>query len=158
MASLPSTYSIWFPTGLRKLFHVAVSKDPQHDTAFPDDALAETAENPNIDELPATNAPALSAPGAKSPLPNPSTYGVYEDIRDPDAGPPTNLIHHFGRALWRFYCWNLSAEGIFCWKYTIMSIAFWLPSVFKNTAFFNYQQKGVWALIMAQTGLDVYGV
>lgn len=144
-----------------------MSKDPSHqDPVFPDHALQETVDNPNVDEPPPTTAPSasVSARGTGANTPNPttaphaSTYGIREDIRDPDAGPPTNPLHHIGRLLWRFYCWNLTAEGIFCWKYTIISIAFWMPSVFKNSTYFVYKERGVWALIMAQTGLDIYGV
>jgi len=45
---------------------------------------------------------------------------------------------------------------VFTIKYVFISIALWIPSVCKSTATFYYDQKGIWALIMGQTILNVY--
>ncbi|KZP19305.1 hypothetical protein FIBSPDRAFT_1045659 [Athelia psychrophila] len=76
--------------------------------------------------------------------------------RDPDSRPPANApqkimnsIHH----LWR---WSKTPEAIFTLKYVFISVALWLPAVFFRTAGFYYAQKGLWALIMAQTTMNIY--
>ncbi|KAF8972501.1 hypothetical protein BDZ97DRAFT_1649682 [Flammula alnicola] len=76
--------------------------------------------------------------------------------RNPDAFPPTTA---FGRvflklaAVFRFF---KSPQGIFCLRMGVVSVALWIPSVCHSTAWFYYDNKGVWALIMAQTGLAIY--
>lgn len=37
-----------------------------------------------------------------------------------------------------------------------MSVALWVPAVCVSSAWFNYNNKGLWALIMAQVGLATY--
>jgi hypothetical protein len=32
-----------------------------------------------------------------------------------------------------------------------------MPSIFANSTYFVYANRGLWALIMAQTGLGIYG-
>lgn len=38
----------------------------------------------------------------------------------------------------------------------MVSVALWVPAVFQSTAWFYYENRGLWALIMAQIGLEVY--
>ncbi|RDB27383.1 Uncharacterized protein C57A7.05 [Hypsizygus marmoreus] len=76
--------------------------------------------------------------------------------KNPDALPPTTA---FGRALLRFgqvLRFFKSPEGIFGLRLAVVSIALWVPSVLRTSAWFYYGNRGVWALIMAQTGLAVY--
>jgi hypothetical protein len=49
-----------------------------------------------------------------------------------------------------------SAEGIFSLRVAVVSVALWVPAVCHSTAWFYYENKGLWALIMAQMGLAVY--
>ncbi|KAI0297584.1 hypothetical protein B0F90DRAFT_1819180 [Multifurca ochricompacta] len=44
----------------------------------------------------------------------------------------------------------------FVFRYAVLTILIWLPSVMKSTSHFFYVNKGIWALIMAQTTLTVY--
>ncbi|GFZ43623.1 hypothetical protein JCM24511_01343, partial [Saitozyma sp. JCM 24511] len=74
----------------------------------------------------------------------------------PDAGAPKNSSQKFGRrlaALWRILS---SSNGIFALKYALVSIAIWVPAVCPSSAHFNYANRGLWALIMAQMGLGVF--
>ncbi|TFK38741.1 hypothetical protein BDQ12DRAFT_712685 [Crucibulum laeve] len=76
--------------------------------------------------------------------------------RNPDALPPTTA---FGKAFLKFgSCLRFlkSPEGIFALRHAIVSVALWIPSVCKSSAWFYYENRGLWALIMAQTGLAVY--
>jgi len=60
-----------------------------------------------------------------------------------------NILHYFLR-------WTHTAEAVFVFRYMLLSILLWLPAVFKSSAHFYYTNKGIWALIMAQTILTVY--
>lgn len=77
--------------------------------------------------------------------------------RDPDALPPTNILHSVGRFLSEAYNVFWSPEGMFALRYAIVSFALWLPSVVPSSAHFAYVHRSIWALIMAQTGLAVSG-
>ncbi|PPQ95766.1 hypothetical protein CVT26_015853 [Gymnopilus dilepis] len=76
--------------------------------------------------------------------------------RNPDAFPPTT---GFGRSyvklasILRFF---KSAQGVFALRVAFVSVALWIPAVCPSSAWFYYDNKGVWALIMAQTALAVY--
>lgn len=75
---------------------------------------------------------------------------------DPDSHPPTNSFQKFMNLLHHILQWTKTAEAFFVFRYILISILLWLPSVFKNSAHFYYVNKGIWALIMAQTILTVY--
>ncbi|KAF8179112.1 hypothetical protein BJ912DRAFT_1128563, partial [Pholiota molesta] len=49
-----------------------------------------------------------------------------------------------------------SPQGILALRNGIVSIALWVPAVCSTSAWFYYDNKGIWALIMAQTGLAMY--
>ncbi|TDL18689.1 hypothetical protein BD410DRAFT_900749 [Rickenella mellea] len=76
--------------------------------------------------------------------------------RDPDSRPPTNFIQRIADANHRVYQWFKSPEGLFVVKNVVVTIALWLPSVIRSSAYFAYVNKSVWAIIMAQTTLGVY--
>ncbi|KAI0254490.1 hypothetical protein BJV78DRAFT_1338541 [Lactifluus subvellereus] len=90
------------------------------------------------------------------------TYMDEDDIEekqyrlDPDSHPPTNLFQKFMTSLHYVVQWMGTAEAVFVFRYVLLSILLWLPAVFKSSAHFFYVNKGIWALIMAQTILTVY--
>ncbi|BEJ11424.1 hypothetical protein CspHIS471_0108460 [Cutaneotrichosporon sp. HIS471] len=73
--------------------------------------------------------------------------------RDPDAGPPGNAFQKVGRVVSTTMRAATGNNGIFALKYGIVSVALWVPAVCKSSAEFYYVNRGLWALIMAQTGL-----
>ncbi|KAI0266396.1 hypothetical protein BC834DRAFT_969435 [Gloeopeniophorella convolvens] len=75
---------------------------------------------------------------------------------DPDSQPPTNVIQKFMNVLHLILQWLKTPEALFVFRYILITILMWLPSVFKTTAHFYYVNKGIWSLIMAQTILTVY--
>ncbi|CAE6435306.1 unnamed protein product [Rhizoctonia solani] len=85
--------------------------------------------------------------GDVNPMPEPSNDDEYSRVyrRDPDARPPKGVIQLLTYAIWSFAI-----------KYTIVTIALWLPQVLRSSAEFTYNEKGLWALIMAQLGLNMY--
>ncbi|KAG8751127.1 hypothetical protein FRC11_009675, partial [Ceratobasidium sp. 423] len=96
--------------------------------------------------------------GDVNPMPEPSNDDEYSRVyrRDPDARPPKGVIQSLTFAIWSIWHFFRSNEAIFAIKYTIVTIALWLPQVFKSSAEFTYNEKGLWALIMAQFGLNMY--
>jgi hypothetical protein len=76
--------------------------------------------------------------------------------RDPDSRPPTNTLQRIMEGLHVIYQWTKTPKALFVFRYVFLSVALWLPSVIKTTAHFYYVQKGMWALIMAQTTLTIY--
>ncbi|KDN44479.1 hypothetical protein RSAG8_05526, partial [Rhizoctonia solani AG-8 WAC10335] len=98
--------------------------------------------------------------GDVNPMPEPSNDDEYSRMyrRDPDARPPKGIIQNLTYAVWSVWHFFRSNEAIasFATKYTIVTIALWLPQVIKSSAEFTYNEKGLWALIMAQFGLNMY--
>ncbi|KAE8381310.1 hypothetical protein BDV26DRAFT_255734 [Aspergillus bertholletiae] len=62
----------------------------------------------------------------------------------------------WGRAILGTYHWFTSNEGLFALRMVVVTIALGIPGVIPHTAGFYYREKGLWGLIMAQTGLLVY--
>ncbi|KAL2838093.1 hypothetical protein BJY01DRAFT_237597 [Aspergillus pseudoustus] len=73
-----------------------------------------------------------------------------------------NKYHHpqrrsgFAQGVIGVYHWFTGSEGLFALRMVVVSIALSIPAVIPRTAGFYYREKGLWALIMGQTGLLVY--
>lgn len=52
--------------------------------------------------------------------------------------------------------WLFNVEGIYALRVVIATVALGLPAVLPETAGFFYREKGLWALLMAQTSLMPY--
>ncbi|KAG8732844.1 hypothetical protein FRC10_000576 [Ceratobasidium sp. 414] len=96
--------------------------------------------------------------GDVNPIPDPGKDDEYsrEYRKDPDARPPKSAVQYLTYAIWSVWRFMRTDEAIFAIKYTIVTIALWLPQVIKHSAEFTYNEKGLWALIMAQFGLNMY--
>lgn len=70
--------------------------------------------------------------------------------RNPDAFPPKTGSGKAFLKLAGFFRFFKSANGIYALRMGIVSVALWIPSVCESTAWFYYDNKGLWALIMAQ--------
>ncbi|EPQ51266.1 hypothetical protein GLOTRDRAFT_66016 [Gloeophyllum trabeum ATCC 11539] len=79
-----------------------------------------------------------------------------EARRDPDSRPPKNAFQRFMNFVHAVFQWTKSPEVMFAAKTVILTICLWLPQVIPRSAAFAYEQKSVWALIMAQMTLNVY--
>ncbi|KAL4745710.1 hypothetical protein BDW72DRAFT_211096 [Aspergillus terricola var. indicus] len=64
--------------------------------------------------------------------------------------------HPLGRAILGIYHWLTCDEGLFALRMVVVTIAVSIAAVLPNTAGFFYRERGLWALIMSQTGLLVY--
>ncbi|KAI0946571.1 hypothetical protein AcW1_010001 [Taiwanofungus camphoratus] len=122
---------LWVPKGLRMIGKVLTSRDHSSEQAVGEDAVPAAADKDVEKEE--------------------RSYRL-----DPDSKPPANVVQKFAHFLHTIYAWSKTAEAMYAFKYAFISIALWLPSVFKSSAHFNYAERGVWALIMAQTTLNIY--
>ncbi|KIY48354.1 hypothetical protein FISHEDRAFT_43559 [Fistulina hepatica ATCC 64428] len=171
---------LWAPTGLRKLWKLAVSRDsestinrttvlgmgtssdptqfdgditnPRNEQATPDDAVSDSEEGDEISD---------STTEQEKPLTRKRHSKANEalgliDIRNPDALPPTTSIGRLFVHLGSVVRFLTSANAVYALRYAIVSIALWIPQICHNSAWFVYENKGIWALIMAQTSLAVY--
>jgi hypothetical protein len=68
--------------------------------------------------------------------------------RNPDAGPPTNIGHLFGRVVVGFFKLLARPDIFFAIKAGIVTVLVALPSYFKTTAGWFYFNRGIWAVIM----------
>lgn len=77
--------------------------------------------------------------------------------QDPDAFPPTTtlgrMVVNIVAPFFRFF---KSPQGIFALRMGIVSVALWIPSACHSTAWFYYDNKGLWALIMAQVSTPIH--
>ncbi|EPS95103.1 hypothetical protein FOMPIDRAFT_1038634 [Fomitopsis schrenkii] len=76
--------------------------------------------------------------------------------RDPDGRPPSNPMQYIMNSIHHAWLWAQTPEALFAFKMVFITIALWIPSVCRSSAKFIYEQKGLWALIMAQTTLNIY--
>ncbi|KZP26783.1 hypothetical protein FIBSPDRAFT_731732 [Athelia psychrophila] len=120
---------LWAPKGLRAIAKIFTDKA--------DDDAAGFGENPGMEK---TDAQLKE-----------ESYR-----RDPDSRPPANAPQKIMNNLHHLWLWLKTAEAMFTLKYVFVSFALWLPSVFYKTAHFYYAEKGLWALIMAQTTMNIY--
>ncbi|KAJ7027016.1 hypothetical protein C8F04DRAFT_1123608 [Mycena alexandri] len=141
----------WLPLGLGSIGHKLLSKQ---DVGVVTQPLAMgTATDPTQFEDASTEAVDEEEEGIDSveekEAPAPAR-------RNPDALPPTSGLGRFfvtlGGAL-RFF---KTPEGIFALRHAVVSLALWIPAVVPRTAWFYYSNKGLWALIMSQTGLATF--
>ncbi len=77
--------------------------------------------------------------------------------RDPDALPPTSVLHRVGRGVAATYSFVTGPTGIYALRMCIATFAVWITSVLPHSAYFVYQHRGIWALIMAQTAAALSG-
>jgi hypothetical protein len=61
-----------------------------------------------------------------------------------------------GRVVLGTYHWFTSNAGLYGIRMVVVTIALSIPAALPHTAGFYYREKGLWALIMAQTSLLVY--
>ena len=74
----------------------------------------------------------------------------FEEQRDPDALPPKTISGRLLRKTAPFFRFFKSPQGFLALRSGIVSVAMWVPAVCPQTAWFYYDNKGIWALIMAQ--------
>ncbi|KAK0199602.1 hypothetical protein DFS33DRAFT_1267811 [Desarmillaria ectypa] len=123
---------LWAPKGLRKLWKILSAKGDQANGVLGEDVSPHAIGR------------------------NASEEQEVDHRRDPDSRPPTNAFQKVMHYISAVYRWMETPEAIFAFKYIFISIALWIPCVVRSSAFFYYREKGIWALIMAQTMINLY--
>ncbi|PPQ76063.1 hypothetical protein CVT24_006853 [Panaeolus cyanescens] len=121
-------------------------------TSFADDNTSRGSSTANLNPSSSTSSPSTIATEAE----HVKFETVTHTTRNPDAFPPTSPFGRFYITLCSFFRFLKSPEGIFGIRMGVVSVALWVPSVCANSAWFYYEHKGMWALIMAQMALAVY--
>ncbi|PYH98313.1 hypothetical protein BO71DRAFT_371558 [Aspergillus ellipticus CBS 707.79] len=105
----------------------------------------------------------VKAPGAQPTQDDPDRDSVNDDITTnaqerlhATRGYRTRQRHPLSRAILGTYHWFACDEGLFGLRMVVITIALGIPSAIPNSAGFYFREKGLWALIMGQTGLLVY--
>ncbi|KAG6849761.1 hypothetical protein H0H93_005443 [Arthromyces matolae] len=139
---------VWAPSGFGKLGRKIMSKQDVSPQVAP--LAVGTSQDPiSFDEDHEDAADDDEEPEAV-----PQDKGTKR--KNPDALPPTTAFGRFFLCLGKILRFFKSPEGIFGLRHAVVSLALWIPSVCPSTAWFYYGNRGLWALIMAQTGLAVY--
>ncbi len=171
VASARQKNKIWLPSGLRKIGKLLFSKkssagdtfnfaeiegEPRRDDDDVDSDEADISDDDDdetkVDEEQPTQKKSKQA---KPTLKQRRKLRRSRGRHDPDALPPTKLVHHVGRFVAGAYNYLFSPEGLFGLRMAIVSVAVWIPQVVPASANFYYVNRGLWALIMAQTGLTL---
>lgn len=120
-----TTVQIWFPTGLRKFGAWVFGQSP---------------------------APALQAPGLND-VPKADKSAINEIQKSfKRVHKPKRKRNKISGFILGFGHWLSNDEGIFALRVLIATLAAAVPAVCTTSAGFYYREKGLWALIMAQTG------
>ncbi|KAJ3778200.1 hypothetical protein FB446DRAFT_714691 [Lentinula raphanica] len=129
---------LWAPKGLRKIGKIFSGTGGSAEEADGGQAFGEDAIPSKVDQE--------EVGGVQG-----NSYKL-----DPDSRPPSNVLQKIMNKLHGLYHWCGTPEAKFAFKYAFITIATWIPAVVRNSANFYYEEKGVWALIMAQTTLNIY--
>ncbi|KAJ7730484.1 hypothetical protein DFH07DRAFT_993871 [Mycena maculata] len=140
---------LWMPSGFGKIWRKITSREAgaadtqplamgtaSDPTKFEEEAGTGADEDEDEDDAAAEEAPARP--------------------RNPDALPPKSALGRFSVGLGAALRFFRSPVGIFALRHAVVSVALWIPAVVPRTAWFYYENKGIWALIMAQTGLATF--
>ncbi|KIY67696.1 hypothetical protein CYLTODRAFT_483276 [Cylindrobasidium torrendii FP15055 ss-10] len=122
---------LWAPKGLRKIWKILRARGDENNGVLGEDVSPHPTGEDVVDED--------------------DNYR-----RDPDARAPKNLFQKLIHVFFMIYKWTRTAEFVFAVKYVVVTIALWIPCVVSATARFYYAEKCIWALIMAQTMINLY--
>ncbi|KAJ0416722.1 hypothetical protein BJY00DRAFT_325978 [Aspergillus carlsbadensis] len=127
---------VWWPTSLKYAAAWALGKNSKAPAM-----AAGNAEDP--DEAIAGEA-TKAAQEKKEPI-----LGAHRGYRP-------RARHPVGKAILGIYHWFTCDNGLHALRMVVVTLAISILAVLPNTAGFFYRERGLWGLIMAQTGLLVY--
>lgn len=116
---------VWFPTSIRKFFAWVFGRTP---TPVPQ---MTSTEFPEVDKA--------------------TIEEVQVKLRGKSR--PVKRRNRISAIILGFAHWLSNEEGVFAFRVVVASLAVSVVAVTTNTAGFFYREKGLWAVIMAQTGL-----
>ncbi|PYI05946.1 hypothetical protein BO78DRAFT_419262 [Aspergillus sclerotiicarbonarius CBS 121057] len=108
------------------------------------------------------SAKGVKAPGSQTTEDDPDSVSVDDVAKSAQEklratrGYRTKPRHPFSRAVLGIYHWFTCDQGLYALRMVVVTIALGIPGVIPHSASFYFREKGLWALIMGQTGLLVY--
>ncbi|GLB36769.1 putative ER transporter, 6TM, N-terminal [Lyophyllum shimeji] len=140
---------LWWPSGFRKLAQKLISRREVDQQVIP--LASGTSDDPTSFDNRGEESDDEDEPAeVKEFLKEKPAW------KNPDALPPKTAVGRFFLMLGNMATFFHSPEGIFGLRHGIVSVALWIPSVCPSSAWFYYENRGLWALIMAQLDLAVY--
>jgi hypothetical protein len=143
---------LWFPTGLRNLFSWVFGKEATPGVA----PVSADSDGADLEKTP-TKAQGKKSKKNKKNKKNKeiTTAGAQEqlDMLYFHGGTKRSYL---GKTLLAMTHWLSNTEGTYALRVLTVTIALGVPAVIPSSAGFFYREKGLWALIMAQTGLVTY--
>ncbi|KAK4052703.1 hypothetical protein OIV83_001990 [Microbotryomycetes sp. JL201] len=146
---------VWWPTGLRKIGNLL--RGGKSRGGLPTDG-----QNPDELTLVDTDSEAERPQDEKTANEQAETEEDWvfaqrnHEARDPEARPPKNAGQKLAIRVHNVSVWIHKPETVFAIKYVVVSMLLWVPQIVPSSAFFTYEYKGLWALIMFQTGFAVF--
>ena len=138
---------VWFPTGLRKIGNLI--KGGKGDAAAGDGENPDQLEDVADDETDSSSTTAVAGKTDKeqdAAAKKAVEEAMAEDRRDPDARSPrsyqkiTISLSHFSK-------WLATPETIFAIRFAFVSVALWLPQIFRSSAQISYEQVSISSLL-----------
>lgn len=133
---------IQWPTALRKIARIAMSREKTSMNPLEigtQDVDAETDSEDESDDEDLKKQQAKEQRRQKTEERRRKKYHV-----NPDAEPPRNGLQRFLRTIGLAWRWQSSPQGLFALKYSLVSIALWIPSIVQSSAYFTYVNRGLW--------------
>jgi hypothetical protein len=138
---------MWLPTGLRNLVSWAFGKEATPGVT----AVTVDGDGADLEKTPTKSQGKKSKKKGKDD----EKGGAQEQL---------DMLHFhggtkrstFGKVLLAVIHWLGNTEGMYALRVLTVTIALGVPAVIPSSAGFFYREKGLWALIMAQTGLVTY--
>ncbi|KAK6359209.1 hypothetical protein TWF696_000373 [Orbilia brochopaga] len=133
---------LWLPTAIRGLFSLAFSPEPVND----DNALERIETRREREEQNTRKERHEKRKQKKEQT---------KAITKPEVSVGRERSK-FARALTGFFHWLTNGEGVFAARVVIVTIAMAIPTAVKSSAAFCYDNRAVWAVIMAQLTISQY--
>lgn len=143
---------IWLPTGLRKIGKLIRSKKPVVGKPEEDNVLINLHKYESQEDEEHTDEEDEKR-DSDATIVDSSILAGQAEPRDPDSLGPTNFIHKGIRGIASAHRFFYSPASLYGLRFAIVTFALWIPSVIPSSAYFVYLHRGIWALIMGQTGM-----
>ena len=145
---------IWFPTKLRNLFSWAFGQDATPGMAPVSSSSGLDSETARLDYSSKPQKQKQRKKQSKSKDED-KDHGAQQEL-DKLRFHPGNKRSTLGKVLLAAINWVANTEGQYALRVLAVTIAMGVPAVIPSSAGFYYREKGLWALIMSQTGLVAY--
>ncbi|KZT59231.1 hypothetical protein CALCODRAFT_450301 [Calocera cornea HHB12733] len=141
---------LWFPSGFGKIGRKLLARHADEGTGLEMGVSAAVAAGE--DDATAVDSSSVSVEDDEGEI----VHESKAQPLDPDSSPPRTWLGRGYMSLTAGFRWFMRPQAIFALRYSVVSISIFAFAVHPRTAYFNYANRGLWALIMAQTGLGVY--